>query len=132
MYVILEKIMMLSVTLSYKDCRVTYYLDSHCKFKNTGKITSKLFGKHDDSNIQIVPFPNSNILIFSAYGVLVSKHVRYTGGCSYIWSFLNRQFTMGAACEKLALPENLFVTSFREGRSYSAFSGPCLNLSMDF
>ena len=58
-------------------------------FEKDGKFSTKLYGKRDDFNFNIVNFPflSSYIPSESSYGVYISQLFRYARCCSYCDDF---------------------------------------------
>ena len=61
------------------------YLDLTFTIEKDGKLSTKLYAKCDDSDVNIVnfPFPSSNIPSGPSYGVYISQLIRYAKCCSY-------------------------------------------------
>ena len=59
------------------------YLDILLNIDSNGRLTTSLYGKHDDFNCTIVNFPFlcSNIPLSPAYGVYISQLIRYARAC---------------------------------------------------
>jgi hypothetical protein len=60
------------------------YLDLHLEIDNEGRLRTKHYDKRDDFNFPIVNFPFicSNISAAPAYGVYISRLIRYSRACS--------------------------------------------------
>ena len=85
-----------SIQLEIKDTtdrdRSASYLDLHLKIDNEGRLRTQLYDKRDDFNFPIVnvPFICSNILAAPAYGVYISKLIRYSRACGSYQDFIDR------------------------------------------
>ena len=55
------------------------FLDLYLEFDDSGQFSTKIYDKRDDFNFKIINFPNmcSNIPASPAYGVYISKLIRY-------------------------------------------------------
>ena len=73
----------IAASSSYLDCYL--YIDN-------GNLATRLYDKRDDFNFPIVNFPflSSNIPSAPAYGVHVSKLIRYARTCSNYQDFMER------------------------------------------
>ena len=72
-----------------ESMKSTSYLD-FLEIDNSGKLSSKLYDKHDDFNFHIVNFPFlcGNIPAPPAYGVFVSQLIRYAKACTLYHDFI--------------------------------------------
>jgi hypothetical protein len=68
------------------------YLDISLKLDTNGKITTQHYGKRDDFNFSTVnfPYPCSNIPASPAYGMYISRLIRYARACLTYDQFLVR------------------------------------------
>ena len=82
------------IELEIKDTTETdrSYLDLHLEIDNEGRLKTNLYDKRDDFNFPIVNFPFicSNIPAAPAYGVYISKMIRYSRACGSYQDFLDR------------------------------------------
>jgi hypothetical protein len=90
------------------------YLDVLLNIDADGKLTTKLYDKRDDFNFTIVNFPYicSNTLLSPAYGVYISKLIRFARSCYTYDQFLSRT---------RLLTEKLMLQGFVQFRLMSAF-----------
>jgi hypothetical protein len=67
-------------------------LDPHLEIDSEGRLRTKIYDKRDDLNFSIVNFPIicSNIPAAPAYGVYISRMIRYTRACGSYQDFLDR------------------------------------------
>ena len=72
--------------------RSASYLDLHIEIGNEGRLRTQLYDKRDDFNFPIVNFPFicSNIPTTPAYGVHISRLIRYSRAFGFCKSFLDR------------------------------------------
>ena len=68
------------------------YLDLLLSIESDGQLRTSLYDKRDDINFHITNFPflSSNIPSSPAYGVFISKHIRYVRACSSYECFILR------------------------------------------
>jgi hypothetical protein len=68
------------------------YFDLHLEIDSEGMLRTKLYDKRDDFNVLIVNFPFIciNIPAAPAYGVYISKLIRYSRTCGSFHYFLDR------------------------------------------
>ena len=84
------------IELDIKDTTDTIksasYLDLHLEIDNEGRLKTKLYLQRDDFRFPIVNFPFlcSNIPVAPAYGVYISKLMRYSRTCISFHDFLDR------------------------------------------
>jgi hypothetical protein len=85
-----------TIELEIKDItdtdRSASYLDLHLEIDSEAMLRTKLYDKRDDFNFPIVIFPLicSNIPVAPAYGVYISKLIRYSRACGSYQNFLDR------------------------------------------
>ena len=74
----------LTVEEANKSDHLADYLDLTFIIDSGGKLSIRLFDKHDDFDFHIVNFPflSSNIPSGPSYGVYISQLIRYTRCCS--------------------------------------------------
>ena len=72
--------------------RSASYLDLYLEINSEGRLRTKLYDKRDDFNFRIVNFPFicSNIPASPAYGVYISRLIRYSITCGSYQDFLDR------------------------------------------
>ena len=72
--------------------RSASYLDLHLEIDSEGRLRTKLYDKRDDFNFPIVNFLFicSNIPAAPAYGVYISRLIRYSRACGSYHDFLDR------------------------------------------
>jgi hypothetical protein len=68
------------------------FLDLYLEFDDSGQLSTNIYDKRDDFNFKIINFPNmcSNIPASPAYGVYISKVIRYARVSSNYSDFLKR------------------------------------------
>ena len=82
----------LTVEKANKSDHLADYLDLTFITDNGGKLSTRLYDKHDDFEFHIVNFPflSSNIPSGSSYGVYISQLIRYARCCSHHHGFRYR------------------------------------------
>jgi hypothetical protein len=82
--------------------------------KTDGKLTTQLYDKRDDFSFTIVniPYICSNIPLSPAYGVYISRLIRYARTCSTYDQFLSRS---------RLLTDKMMLREFLQSRLMSAF-----------
>ena len=68
------------------------YLDLFLEIDDSGQLSTKIYDKRDDFNLEIINFPNmcSNIPASPAYGIYISQWIRYARASSNYSDFLKR------------------------------------------
>jgi len=68
------------------------FLDIYLELDNSGQLSTNIYDKRDDFNLEIINFPNicSNIPALPAYGVCISQLIRYARARSNYSDFLKR------------------------------------------
>ena len=82
----------LTVEKANKSDHLTDYLDLTFIIDSRGKLSTRLYDKHDDFDFHIVNFPflSSNIPSGPSYGVYISQLIRYARCCSHYDDFRYR------------------------------------------
>ena len=99
------------------------YLDLTFTIEEDGKISTKLYDKHDDFDFHIVYFPflSSNTPSGSSYGVYISQLIGYARCCSYYGDFRHRHkmpverlVSQGYRYERLRNPFKMFYGRYQD------------------
>ena len=79
----------LTVEKANKSDHLADYLDLTFIIDSGGKLSTRLYDKHDDFDFHIVNFPflSSNIPSGPSYGVYISQLIRYARCCSHYEDF---------------------------------------------
>ena len=79
----------LTVEKANKSNHLADYVDLAFIIDSGGKLSTRLYDKHDDFDLHIVSFPflASNIPSGLSYGVYISQLIRYTRCCSHYDDF---------------------------------------------
>ena len=72
--------------------RSASYIDLHLEIDSEGRLRTKVYDKRDDFNFPMLNFPFiwSNIPAAPAYGVYISRLIRYSRACGSYQDFLDR------------------------------------------
>ena len=82
----------LTVEKASKAGHLADYLDPTFIIDSGGKLSTRLYDKHDDFDFHMVNFPflSSNIPSGPSYGVYISQLIRYARCCSHYDDFIYR------------------------------------------
>ena len=113
------------------------FLDIYLELDDSGQLSTKIYDKRDDFNFKIINFPNmcSNIPASPAYGVYISKLIRFASASSNYFDFLkrhlhlrNRQLDQGYAKIRLIRSLKKFIFRYQDiVEIYSVFAETFIN-----
>ena len=92
------------------------YLDLLLSIGRDGQLHTSIYDKRDDFNFHIINFPflSSNIQSSPAYGVFISKLIRYTRACSSYECFILRARRLSSKLLKQGYLVERLKSSFRK------------------